>query len=149
MNRWTPRVTVAVIVERAGRYLMVEEDRGGPFSLFNQPAGHLERGERLIAAAEREVREESAWQIAITDYLGLYVHQTADGRTFHSHAFISLPLAHLGNPLDKGILGAHWLTYDEIDDLDRSRRLRSPVVMRRLRDARDGRRYPLDLIRER
>ena len=55
MNRWTPRVTVAVIVERAGRYLMVEEDRGGPFSLFNQPAGHLERGERLIAAAEREV----------------------------------------------------------------------------------------------
>ncbi|KAA0016251.1 NUDIX hydrolase [Salinicola corii] len=149
MNRWTPRVTVAVVVERAGRYLMVEEDRGGPFSLFNQPAGHLERGERLIAAAEREVREESAWQVAITDYLGLYVHQASDGLIFHSHAFLSLPLAHLGNALDKGIIGAHWLTFDEIDDLDRSHQLRSPVVMQRLRDARDGRRYPLDVIRER
>lgn len=149
MNRWAPRVTVAVVVERAGRYLMVEEDRGGPFSLFNQPAGHLERGERLISAAEREVREESAWQVAITDYLGLYVHPTSDGVTFHSHAFVGLPLAHLGNALDDAIVRAHWLTYDEIDDLDRAHRLRSAVVMQRLRDARDGRRFPLDIIRER
>ncbi|WFF42449.1 NUDIX hydrolase [Salinicola endophyticus] len=149
MNRWTPRVTVAVVVERAGRYLMVEEDRGGPFSLYNQPAGHLERGERLVAAAEREVREEAAWQVAITDYLGLYVHHTQDGLTFHSHAFLGLPLAHLGNPLDKGIVSAHWLTFDEIDDLERGRRLRSPVVMQRLRDVREGRRFPLDTIRER
>ncbi|WP_110687940.1 NUDIX domain-containing protein [Salinicola aestuarinus] len=149
MDRWTPRVTVAVVVERAGRYLMVEEDRGGPFSLFNQPAGHLERGERLTAAAERETREESAWQVAITDYLGLYVHRTPEGIVFHSHGFIGLALAHLGNPLDSGIRAAHWLTFDEVDDLDRANRLRSPVVMQRLRDARDGRHYPLGVIRDR
>ncbi|SHF02349.1 ADP-ribose pyrophosphatase YjhB, NUDIX family [Modicisalibacter ilicicola DSM 19980] len=149
MKRWTPRVAVASVIERSGRYLMVEEDRGGPFSLFNQPAGHLEPGERLTQAAVRETQEEAAWQVAITDYLGLYIFTARDGLVFHSHAFVGLPLARLGTPLDKGIVAAHWLTLDEIDDLERAGRLRSPLVMQRLRDLRSGRLYPLDVIRER
>ena len=79
MKRWLPHITVASVIERAGRYLLVEEDRGGPFSQFNQPAGHLEPGERLAEAAARETREEAAWQVAITDYLGLYVFTAGDG----------------------------------------------------------------------
>lgn len=149
MKRWKPRVTVASVIERSGRYLLVEEDRGGPFSLFSQPAGHLEPNERLIEAAARETREEAAWQVAITDYLGLYIFTASDGLVFHSHAFIGTALAHLGNALDKGIVATHWLTFDEIDELDRTGRLRSPLVMQRLRDARSGRLFPLDLIHER
>lgn len=149
MKRWTPRVTVATVVERAGRYLLVEEDRGGPFTLFNQPAGHLEPNETLLEAAEREVREESAWRVGITDYLGLYIHQTADGLTFHSHSFVGMALAHLGNDLDPNVLDIHWLTFDEIEDLDRAERLRSPLVLRRVRDARLGRVFPMDVIHER
>nr|WP_297460196.1 NUDIX domain-containing protein [uncultured Halomonas sp.] len=149
MKRWLPHITVASVIERAGRYLLVEEDRGGPFSQFNQPAGHLEPGERLAEAAARETREEAAWQVAITDYLGLYVFTAGDGLVFHSHGFVGLPLARLDNPLDTGIVGAHWLTLDEIDDLDRAGRLRSPLVMQRLRDVRGGKLYPLDVIRER
>lgn len=149
MTRWSPRVTVASVIERGGRYLLVEEDRGGPFSLFNQPAGHLEPGERLIDAAVRETREEAAWQVAITDYLGLYVFTAEDGLIFHSHAFVGLALAHLDEPLDKGIVAVHWLTLDEIDDLDRAGRLRSPLVLQRLHDLRSDRCFPLDVIRER
>ncbi|MGC3873990.1 NUDIX domain-containing protein [Halomonas sp. GXIMD04776] len=149
MKRWSPRVAVASVIERSGRYLMVEEDRGGPFSLFNQPAGHLEPGERLTEAAVRETGEEAAWQVAITDYLGLYIFTAKDGLVFHSHAFVGLPLARLGTTLDKGVVAAHWLTLDEIDDLNRAGRLRSPLVMQRLRDLRGGRLYPLDIIHER
>lgn len=149
MTRWAPRVTVAAVIERSGRYLLVEEDRGGPFSLFNQPAGHLEPGERLSEAAARETREEAAWQVAITDYLGLTIFTAADGLVFHSHAFVGLPLARLANALDDGIVAAHWLTLDEVDDLHRAGRLRSPLVMQRLRDLRSGRIFPLDVIRER
>ena len=50
MSRWSPRVTVACVVERDGRYLVVEEERGGPATLFNQPAGHLEPDESLLEA---------------------------------------------------------------------------------------------------
>lgn len=149
MNRWSPRVTVASVIERSGRYLLVEEDHGGPFSLYNQPAGHLEHGERLVDAAARETREEAAWQVAITDYLGLYIFTAADGLVFHSHAFVGLPLAHLDAELDKGVVAVHWLTFDEVDDLNRANRLRSPLVMQRIRDLRKGQRFPLDVIRER
>lgn len=149
MNRWAPRVTVATVVERGGRYLLVEEVRGGPLSEFNQPAGHLEPGEKLVDAARRETAEESAWQVAITDYLGLYVFTAADGLVFHSHAFVATPLARLDTPLDVGILASHWLTFSEIDDLERAGRLRSPLVTQRLRDLRAGRIYPLAVIRER
>lgn len=148
MKRWTPRVTVATVIERAGRYLLVEEDRGGPFTLFNQPAGHLEPGERLLEAAEREVREETAWRVGITDYLGLYVHHAPNGDTFHSHGFAGMALAHLGNDLDPDVLAIHWLTYDEVEDLERAGRLRSTLVMRRIRNTRGGKTFPMDVIHE-
>src|SRR5437660_1167057 len=57
----TPDVTVAAVTERAGRFLVVEE-RVRQRLVFNQPAGHVEHGETLLAAVVREVREETAWR---------------------------------------------------------------------------------------
>ncbi|MDY7115982.1 NUDIX hydrolase [Halomonas sp. SSL-5] len=149
MSRWHPYVTVACVVERAGAFLMVEEDRGGPQTLFNQPAGHLEPGERIRDAVLREVEEETAWRVGISDYLGMYVHEARDGLTFHSHAFLGMALAHMGNDLDPAIHAAHWLTLEQIEALEREGRLRSPLVLRRIRDALAGRFYPMDVIHER
>ena len=56
-------VTVAAIAESGGRFLVVEE-RINRRLLFNQPAGHVERGETLFAAVVREAREETAWRFA-------------------------------------------------------------------------------------
>lgn len=149
MNRWQPFVTVACVVERAGAFLMVEENRGGPHTLFNQPAGHLEPGERIRDAALREVEEETAWRVGISDYLGMYVYPAPDGNTFHSHGFLGMALAHMGNDLDPAIHAVHWLTLEEIEALDREGRLRSPLVLRRIRDALAGRFFPMDVIHER
>ena len=44
---WQPDVTVATIVVRDGRLLMVEERVNGGLVL-NQPAGHLEPDESLV-----------------------------------------------------------------------------------------------------
>lgn len=149
MSRWTPYVTVASVVERAGAFLMVEEDRGGPETLFNQPAGHLEPNERIRDAAQREVQEETAWQVALPHYLGLYVYTSPKGLTFHSHSFSGMVLAHLGSALDPAILAVHWLTLEELEALEQADRLRSPLVMRRVRDTLAGRFYPLEAIHER
>jgi 8-oxo-dGTP pyrophosphatase MutT (NUDIX family) len=56
---WKPSVTVAAIVERDGRFLMVEEETPEGVRL-NQPAGHLDPGESLVDAAIREALEETA-----------------------------------------------------------------------------------------
>ncbi|MFY0991539.1 NUDIX domain-containing protein [Halomonas sp. C05BenzN] len=149
MSRWHPHVTVACVVERAGAFLMVEEDHGGPHTLFNQPAGHLEPGERIKEAVLREVGEETAWRVGVTDYLGMYVFEAPDGSTFHSHGFFGMALAHLGNDLDPAIHAVHWLTLEEVEELERQGRLRSPLVLRRIRDALAGKFFPMDVIHER
>ncbi|WP_346797413.1 NUDIX hydrolase [Halomonas sp. Bachu 37] len=148
MTRFKPHVTVACVIEREGRFLVVEEDRGGPWTLFNQPAGHVEYGEGPIAAALREVVEETAWEIQLTGYLGLYVFQAGSDMTFHSHAFVARPETFLDTPLDPAIKATHWMTLDEIQALHSQSRVRSPLVLQRLVDSRAGRIFPLEVIHE-
>ena len=65
---WPPHVTVAVVVEQDGRYLMVEEqDELAGGLVFNQPAGHLDPGEGLLEAALRETLEETGWEVELTE----------------------------------------------------------------------------------
>lgn len=147
-TRWTPHATVACVVERAGSYLIVEEDKGGPYTLFNQPAGHIEPNERIIEAVHREVREETAWRVLLTGYLGLYVNVADDGTHYHSHSFEAAALEFLCTPLDPDIIRTHWLTLEEIEQLEAMGRLRSPLVTRRIRDSQRGKRFPLDVIHD-
>ncbi|MGH8620798.1 MAG: NUDIX hydrolase [Burkholderiales bacterium] len=142
---WKPSVTVAAIVERDGRFLLVEEhtDRG---RLFNQPAGHLDPGESLTRAVARETLEETAWAFEPTGLLGVYqYHSSADDVTYIRFAFtgnITAPEA--GRPLDAGIIRAVWLTPQEIRH--EAARHRSPLVMRCIDDYLAGRGFPLDVL---
>lgn len=142
------RSTAACVIQQGERFLMVEEQRGGPKSVFNQPAGHIEPGEGPMEAILREVLEETAWQVSLTGYLGLYVFHTEGGQTFHSHGFIAEPLHQLDLTLDPDITAAHWLTLKQIRVLDQQARLRSPLVLKRIEDALSGPCYPLAVIRE-
>ena len=142
---WKPNVTVAAVVEREGRFLLIEEDTAHG-RLFNQPAGHLEPGESLIHAVARETLEESAYTFEPTGLLGVYqYHSDADGVTYMRFAFTGKIVGHdAGRALDKGIVRAAWLTPEEIRH-DASRH-RSPLVMRCVEDYLAGRRYPLDVL---
>ncbi|WP_035572981.1 NUDIX domain-containing protein [Halomonas halocynthiae] len=146
--RWQPFTTVATVIEQGNRFLMVEERHGPGATLFTQPAGHLELGESIRDGALREVREESAWEVDITHYLGLYVFQAADKKTFHSHGFRATPLYQINRPLDPAVVAAHWLTLEEIEQLAQQQRLRSQLVIQRIRDTLAGRFYPADVIHE-
>ncbi len=57
---WKPHATVAAIIERDNKFLMVEEFVNKK-RVFNQPAGHLDPDESLIDAVIRETLEETAW----------------------------------------------------------------------------------------
>ncbi len=144
---WTPHATVATIVERDGRFLLVEEESGGRVVL-NQPAGHVEENELFLDAAVRETLEESAWHVQPDYLVGMYVHQSANnGVTYHRMCYAATALEHEPErPLDDGIIAAHWLTRDEI--VARSAELRSEMVLKCIDDYLAGRRYPLDFIFE-
>jgi len=147
---WKPDVTVAAVIERAGRFLMVEE-RIRSRLVFNQPAGHLEPGESLLQAVIRETLEETGWSFVPEAVVGVYLWgqptKAADGRprTFLRVAFRGDVHHHDAlRPLDTGIERAVWLTRQQLAAQDA--KLRSPLVMRCIDDYVAGRRFPLDLL---
>lgn len=147
MNRiWKPNVTVAALIEREGRFLLVEEETDDGLR-FNQPAGHLDAGESLAAACAREALEETAWSFAPTALVGIYQWPRPQGDiTYLRFAFAGELGAHESTRnLDTGILRAVWMTPDEIRAT--TDRHRSPLVAQCVDDYLAGRRFPLDLLR--
>ena len=144
---WKPNVTVAAVVERDGRFLLVEEDteRG---RLFNQPAGHLDEGESLIHAVARETLEETAHRFEPTELLGVYQYRSgADQVTYLRFAFTGIVTGHeTGRALDTGIVRAVWLAPEEIRAA--VARHRSPLVMLCVDDYLAGKRHPLSVLHE-
>ncbi len=144
--RWTPHVTVATVVVRDGRVLLVEEAIDGRLVL-NQPAGHLEPGESLAAAAVRETLEETGWTVQLTAFIGTYQWTAADGTPFLRFAYAAQPVSHdPGRALDSGIVRALWLEPAELQA--EAARLRSPLVWEVLADYLAGQRHPLSLVRD-
>lgn len=144
---WQPHVVVAAIVERQGRYLVVEELINGELRL-NQPAGHWEAGETLIEAVKRETLEEAAWDIEPRAFLGTYIWKPNSlPYPFVRFAFVADAVRHHPDRhLDEGIVRALWLTRDELQA--RVAEWRSPAVMQCIEDYQAGRRFPLDMIRQ-
>ncbi|APG04903.1 NUDIX hydrolase [Luteibacter rhizovicinus DSM 16549] len=142
---WCPRVTVACVVARGDRFLIVEEEIFGELA-YNQPAGHLDPGETIPSAAVRETLEETGHTIALDAFLGVWQW------TSHEHGEQVLRFSFAGHVvshdpdrvLDEGIRRALWLRRDEIEAM--GPRLRSPLIMRTIDAWLDGRRLPLDTV---
>jgi len=145
MSVWKPSVTVAAIIERDARFLFVEEDADGR-RVLNQPAGHLDPGESLVAAVAREVLEETAHVFTPTALVGVYrwIYPQKDV-TFLRFAFRGrLDGLEYERALDKEIIALHWLTPDEL--AARRAMHRSPLVERCVADYLAGRSFPLELL---
>lgn len=142
---WKPNVTVAAVLERDGRFLLVEEETDDGIR-YNQPAGHLECRESLVDAVIREALEETACTFAPKYLVGIYNWRSeAKDLTYLRFAYGGEITGHdPSRPLDEGILAAHWLTLEEIRAL--APRHRSPLILRCIEDFIAGKRYPLDLV---
>jgi len=141
---WRPSVTVAAIIERDGKFLFVEELQEGK-RVLNQPAGHLDPEETLIAACAREVREETAHRFEPTGLVGIYRwHYKPADVTFLRFCFSGKILGVENTPLDKEILGLHWLNAKELKE--RSAQHRSPLVQQCLDDYLAGNNFPMTVL---
>ena len=142
---WRPHVTVACVVAAGDRYLMVEEEVNGRLA-YNQPAGHLDEGEGLTAAAVRETLEETGWTVELQHLIG--VHQwrsTEHGDAVVRFSFAARAISHdPDRPLDTDIRRALWLTRAEITAL--GERLRSPMVLLSIDAWLAGQRLPLETL---
>jgi 8-oxo-dGTP pyrophosphatase MutT (NUDIX family) len=142
---WTPHVTVAAVVERNGRFLLVDEetDEG---RLRNQPAGHWEPGESLVEAAVRETREETGLELVPRFLIGIYRwHAASRDVTYLRFAFAGDVIGSAdARPSDPAVYGVLWQTIDEIRATPETQR--GPQVRACVEDYLAGRRWPLDLL---
>jgi 8-oxo-dGTP pyrophosphatase MutT (NUDIX family) len=148
-TRWKPSVTVAALMERDGKFLLVEEHTDSGLKL-NNPAGHLEAGESPEQGCAREALEETAHPFKPTALVGVYLSRfrkqtTGEDITYLRFAFAGevgdeIP----GMALDEGIVRAVWMTEAEIRAS--VARHRGPMVIRCLDDYLAGQRLPLSAI---
>ena len=144
---WKPDVTVAAIIRQQNRYLLVEENADNRV-VFNQPAGHLEKNESLIDAVKREVMEETTRKFYPEYVTGIYLFNNIENDTCY------LRFCFYGEcgdenrnlELDKEILRAVWMSYDEIKSNKES--LRTPLVDQCISDYLSGQKIPLSVLHE-
>ncbi len=141
-----PHLTVAAVVERNGKFLMVEERTQDGLRL-NQPAGHVEPRETLLEAVVRETLEETAYRFIPQHLLGVYHWANRNrGPNYVRFAFTGrLDELPQDVGLDADIIRTVWLSPAEVRDSQA--RHRSPLVGRCMEDFLRGQRYTLDLIR--
>ena len=149
-TRWKPNVTVAAVIERDGRFLLVEEQSGDGLRL-NTPAGHLDPGESPAEGCVRETLEETAHHFTPTALVGVYMARSrplaerGEDVTYMRFAFSGeLGEREAGRALDTGIVRTLWMTADEIRAS--VARHRSPLLLQCVEDHLAGQRHPLDLI---
>jgi 8-oxo-dGTP pyrophosphatase MutT (NUDIX family) len=142
---WKPNVTVAAVIVRDGKFLLVEEETEAGVR-FNQPAGHLEHGESLLEAVIRECLEETGYHFQPQFLLGIYQWPRPVGDvTYLRFAFTGELTGHdPERPLDTGIIAPRWLTLEEMRAS--AEKHRSPLILRCAEDALTERRLPLDAI---
>ena len=145
-----PEITVACIVEKNGRYLLVEEDTETGIRL-NQPAGHLEPGEAIEAGAVREAMEETACRVEPVALVAVnlleYMQDGHEPRSFLRFTFEAAFIAQTDAALDPEIIRTHWMTYEEI--LACKDRHRSHLVLDTIEAYRQGIRCPVSLLSSR
>lgn len=143
---WTPRATVATIVEQDGRFLFVDEVADGR-RVLNQPAGHVDEREPILQAALRETIEETGWEVEITHLVGIYTYTSPELITYYRFCYAARPLRQIPDAkLDHDIIGPVWLSLEELNA--RREQWRSPLVIKCVEDYIAGRRFPLDLVYE-
>lgn len=149
MDYWKPNCTVAAVVERDGRFLIVEEQTRDGLRL-NQPAGHLDPGESLLQAVARETLEETGYEVEPVALIGVYMSRylnasAARDVTYVRFTFECKVVRHQAErELDTGIQRALWM--NPIELRGQAERHRSAAVMRSVNDYVRGKRYPLELI---
>ncbi|HLD85419.1 MAG TPA: NUDIX hydrolase [archaeon] len=70
-----PVTVCSGIIEKDGKFLLVNAMRGVPKGLWNNPGGRIEEGEGLEECAKREVKEETGYDAEIGKLVGVVIYK--------------------------------------------------------------------------
>lgn len=138
-------VIVGGVVEKDGKYLLVQEAKEKCRGKWNLPAGHLDPNETIFEAAKREVEEESGFDVELTGVCQIG-NQKLENDVFVSVVFSTKVLGGDINFNPDEILDARWFTYEEIISMKDQLR-RESFVLGAIDNVRNGLVAPIDIVR--
>lgn len=119
-------VVVGCLIKRDGKYLLVRENPDGK-AVYNLPAGHVDKDEQLEVAAIRETKEETGYNVRLTEEIALY-HETAAQSV--KHVYLAEIVGGEEHAQEGEILEVVWKSFDEIQNLEQNGEMRAPWVFK-------------------
>lgn len=106
-------IIVGGVLEKDGKYLLVQEAQEKCYGKWNLPAGHLDPNETIIEAAKREIKEESGLEVELTGVCQI------GNRKLEDDVFVSVIFSTkvLGGDIKfdpNEILDVKWFSYEEL-----------------------------------
>jgi len=125
------QVIVGGIIEKDGRYLLVQEAKKKCYGKWNFPAGHLDFNESLEQGAIREIKEETGCDVEL-DGVCYIANRILEDDLFVMIVFNAKLLKEKIEFDKEEILDVKWFDYDEIvnkmDGMLRGTYVRTSVI---------------------
>ena len=135
-----PLVHVSAAVVDKDRILLVQEAKPAARGLWNLPGGHVELGESIVGAAERELREETVLSLPMSWLIGIYTGPKSVRFVLGTDA------PHTGSTAGDQILAVRSATLAELEQIGDEDLVGPHMLRRLLADLQATRRFPLAMF---
>ena len=139
------KVVAGGIIEKDGKYLLVQETQEHCRWQWNIPAGGVDDGENVIDAAKREVFEETGCKVEITGILEI-VNRNLEDRDVIIFIFDTKLIEENIQIDGEEISDVKWFSYEEILNMKNDLRAGGYFISA-LNNKKENKINPLELIR--
>lgn len=122
-----PRLGASACVWKAGKVLLVQRAKA-PVGLWSLPGGQVEWGETALAAAARELLEETGITARLSAFVGLYEVIRQDPPFHYAIACYGGFWTAGEASASSDALAARWAAPEELDSLEFAPRVREAIV---------------------
>ena len=140
-------VIVGTVIEKDGKYLLVQEAKAHCRGNWNLPAGHLDPHESIFDGAKREAKEECGLDVELHQICHIINKDHGDDNLV-GILFSATPVSEEISFSQDEILDARWFSYEEIVAMrDRDELRDVPFVLGAIDNLRNGLVAPLELAK--
>ena len=139
------QVIVGGIIEKEGKFLMVQEAKKKCYGKWNFPAGHLEEGEKIYDGAIREIFEETGCKVRLTNVLPI-INTELEDVNFILINFVAELVEEDIKFNKEEILDVKWIDKKDIEEMDYNSLRDEKLIKRTLEIFEENKIYTLDVI---
>ncbi|MBT2687223.1 NUDIX domain-containing protein [Bacillus sp. ISL-47] len=138
--------SVAILMD--SKVLMIKENKPLALNKWNFPSGRIERGEDILTAACREVKEETGFEVKLTQSTGVYHFISSTNHQVILFHFIAEIIGGSLKLEEEEITDSKWVQLSELGNFDEEE-LREAKVLKQIMDAvLDEKFFPLEIFKE-